>query len=463
MGTVERSSNSIPVQIDLGDGTSSGQSGRLGDDVSAAETRTIRLHTARAQLEHLFPPVSFPMRLAYGEVPPGWREIEVWRVIPSRRSPRFLVPVEPSAAARLVLSHNGLRTRREAATRRLAALAMRPLALSTGRHNLLRLSAPADVSDHDIDDAVITRHLRRRLPEATSTAISLRAFHPRAKPTVQLLDDRGRVVAFAKVASDPATGERVLTEADLMETLGADLDTEDSPIRLPRVLDTGRCGPFAYSVVEPLPVDARRVGDDDEPLVLRALATFGGGPSVPSRMPLAQTALWDEVMARSLAARTARSAAQELVTALARLTATAHRTDAALLVPVGRYHGDWTPWNMGESKGVIWAWDLEYGSPQGPLGLDALRWTFQIHHAMNGSTFTEGVAAMTAAAPRVLPPLGVPLTLTTPLVRFHVIETVSTALGLLASGRGLPSGLDDAIEVMRSLEAPHVPPAQRRP
>ena len=133
-------------------------------------------------------------------------------------------------------------------------------------------------------------------------------------------------------------------------------------------------------------------------------------------------------------------------------------------MPVGRYHGDWTPWNMGISNGVIWAWDLEYGSPQGPLGLDALRWAFQVQHVTGGATFTEAVAAMTAAAPHVLAPLGVPTTLTTTLVRFHVIETMATALGLLASGRGLPDGLDpDAVEVMRSLEGPHVPPAQRRP
>lgn len=62
-----------------------------------------------------------------------------------------------------------------------------------------------------------------------------------------------------------------------MEQLGAGLDPAISPIRLPAVLDAGRCGPFAYSVVEPLPDDARRVSADDEALVLRALAVFGAG------------------------------------------------------------------------------------------------------------------------------------------------------------------------------------------
>ncbi|MFN8078126.1 MAG: hypothetical protein U0Q19_01040 [Kineosporiaceae bacterium] len=451
MSTVDGQA-AVPVEIDLGHGH---QTSRPEDE---------RMRVVRAQLEHLFPPARFPMRLAFGAVPEGWREIEAWRVIPRRDAPRFLVPVEPTAAARTVLSHNGLRTRKVAATRRLAALAMRPLAAVTGDRTVLRLSAPDRIDDADIEQAVITRHLRRRLPQATSTAISLRDFHPRAKPTVQLVDDDGRVVAFAKVASDPTTGERVLTEADLMDQLGAGLDPAISPIRLPTVLDTGRCGPFAYSVVEPLPDDARRVKPDDEALVLRALAAFGGGRSAVRTMPLAQTALWDDVMARATAAQPARAARPDLVAGLDRLTATALRLDAAVAVPVGRYHGDWTPWNMGISNGVIWAWDLEYGSPQGPLGLDALRWTFQVQHVTGGATFTEAVAAMTAAAPHVLAPLGVPTTLTTTLVRFHVIETMATALGLLASGRGLPDGLDpDAVEVMRSLEGPHIPPAQRRP
>jgi len=297
-----------------------------------------------------------------------------------------------------------------------------------------------------------------------ATAISLRDFHPRAKPTVQLTDVDGVVVAFAKVASDPATAERVLTEADLLTRLGAGLDRPDSPIRLPRVLDSGRSGPFAYSVVEPLPQEARRIAGADEARVLQALAAFGTCLGPARTMPLAQTALWDDVLGRAQAAQAARGARPDLVEGLDRLLATALRHDAGLTVPVGAYHGDWTPWNMGLAGDVVWAWDLEYGNPQGPLGLDALRWVFQVQHVTGGATFTQAVAAMTAAATHLLPVLGVPAALAMPLVRFHVIETMASALGLLSSGRGLPSGLDpDAVDVMRSLEQPHTPPLPRRP
>ncbi len=259
---------------------------------------------------------------------------------------------------------------------------------------------PADIDDAAVDNAVITQHLLRRVPGAVATAMSLRDFHPRAKPTVQLLDERGAVVAFAKVASDPATGDRVLTEAALLDQIGSGLDVEGSPIRLPRVLDVGRCGPFAYSVVEPLPNDARRVGADQDARILRALAAFGDSLGSRRQLPLAQTSLWADVMARAAVGRLAALSRPDLVAGLDRLIATAQRLDASRLVPVGCYHGDWVPWNMSWSGQMLWAWDLEYGSTQGPQGLDALRWVFQTQHVTGGASFTDAVAAMTAAAPR---------------------------------------------------------------
>jgi hypothetical protein len=173
--------------------------------VELGQKPSTRVNLARAQLMHLFPAVGFPLHLGYGAPPSGYRQVEAWRVIPNRHSPRFLVPTDPAAAARLVVSHNALRPPRVAWTRRAAALAMRPLAGLAGEQGLLRLSVPTEVSPHDVENGVITVHLARRVPAAAATAISLRDFHPRAKPTVQIADATGRVAAFAKVASDPAS------------------------------------------------------------------------------------------------------------------------------------------------------------------------------------------------------------------------------------------------------------------
>jgi hypothetical protein len=431
----------LPVQFDLGE-SARGRSHRTAS----------RMTTVRAQLEHLFPAAPFPLHLGYGPPPDGFRIVESWRVIPNPAAPRALVPVRPASARASLLSHNGLREPVAAFARLVAAASLRPLALAQGARGVLSLSVPTDVDDATADAVVITRHLRGRVPGAVDTAVSLRDFHPRAKPTVQLLDADGTVVAFAKVASDPATGERVTVEARLLAELGPLLDRPDSPIRLPRLLDQGRCGPFSYSVVQPLPVHARRAARSDEDRVLPALAEYAGALGPAEQAPLSRTSLWREVMDRVEDAQPAGAVRPDLVIALNQLVATVRGIDGGLVLPTGAYHGDWVPWNMGWADDTLWVWDLEYGSRSGPVGLDALRWVFQAHHVEGGESFSAAVAAMSAAAPRVLGPLGVDDALAPALVRLHVVETMATALGLLATGRGLPTGLDpDAVDLMQSL------------
>ena len=367
------------------------------------------------------------------------------------------MPVRTASARACVLAHNRLRRPRVAATRLIAAAGMAPLAIAQGSRGILRLSAPQDVTDDAVDQAVITRHLRRRVPAAVDTMVSLRDFHPRAKPTVQLLDRTGTVVAFAKVASEAATGERVMSEARLLAELGPLLDRPDSPVRLPRLLDHGRCGPFTYSVVQPLPARVRRAVPSDQHRVLRALACYAGALGTAGQAPLSSTSLWREVMDRVEAAQPARSQRPDLVIALNQLVATLRGVDGGTLMPAGAYHGDWVPWNMGWAGGTLWVWDLEYGSRCGPVGLDALRWVFQVHHVLNGASFSAAVAAMTQAAPRLLARLGIEAAATPALVRLHVVETMATALGLLATGRGLPAGLDpDVLDVMQALRVVEV-------
>ena len=446
----------VPVRFDIA---------RTGRDT------THRRATVRAQLEHLFPAAAFPIHLGYGPPPAGFRTVDAWRVIPDRRSPRSLVPLQRAAARASVVSHNRLREPRVAATRLLAAAAMGPLALAQGSSTVLRLSVPVDVDDTTVQATVITRHLRSRVPGTVATAVSLRDFHPRAKPTVQLLGADGAVLAFAKVASDPTTGRRVRVEADLLAEAGPTLARSGSTIRLPRLIEQGCCGPFAYSIVEPLPQAVRRVGRVDRDRVLRPLMNYAAALGEPRPLALSATSLWREVMERVEVAQQARAERPDLVIGLNQLVATARGMDGGTVLTAGLYHGDWVPWNMGwaprracdaesgssatgpgSSQDLLWVWDLEYGSRTGPIGLDALRWVFQVQHVLHRRSLTDAVAATTAAAGQLLPRLGVPAQAGAALVRLHVIETMATALGLLAQGRGLPDGLDpDAVDVMQAL------------
>jgi hypothetical protein len=44
---------------------------------------------------------------------------------------------------------------------------------------------------------------------------------------------------------------------------------------------------------------------------------------------------------------------------------------AGLDLRLGAWHGDWTPWNMGWSRGKLLLWDFERFEAGAPLGLDA--------------------------------------------------------------------------------------------
>src|SRR5689334_8726020 len=157
------------------------------------------------QLGQLLPVGAVPLHVGFGQVPAGHRVVEAWRAVPGPADPRYLVPVDLAAARRVLVSHLRLREPRVRLQRRAAAAAVAPLAAWYRDRGVLTVSVPQDLGDDLVDELFVTRHLVRLVPGATGTALSLRGGHARAKPTVQLVDDTGAVLAFAKVASDPAT------------------------------------------------------------------------------------------------------------------------------------------------------------------------------------------------------------------------------------------------------------------
>jgi hypothetical protein len=95
------------------------------------------------------------------------------------------------------------------------------------------------------------------------------------------------------------------------------------------------------------------------------------------------------------------------------------------------------------------AWDLEYGSAEGPVGLDAVRWVFLVEQLANGRNLAGAVAAVRTAGPGLLRRLGADPAHTDLLVRLHLLELVTSALAVLAAGRGMPLGLEGAADVLR--------------
>jgi hypothetical protein len=407
------------------------------------------------QLGQLLPLGAVPMHVGFGPVPAGSRVVEAWRAVPGPHDPRYLVPVDRPAARGVLLSHLRLRDPRVRLQRRAAAAAVAPLSAWYRDRAVLRVSVPADVGNDVVDQLFVTRHLVRLVPGADGTALSLRGGHARAKPTVQLVDSAGAVVAFAKVASDPATAARVRREADLLRRFADALGTR-GPLRLPRLLADGDGASFTYSVAEPLPQAVRGGREDDLERALPGLAALRDAAGVRTA-PLAAASLWAETLttldeAVAQLARTGTAlpgAARELADAAVALATRMRAVDAAVELPLGPFHGDWVPWNLGWDGDTMWAWDLEYGSVEGPVGLDALRGVFLVEQLARGLRIRDAVRAMRSAAPRLLPRLGARPEHADVLVRMHLLELVTSALAVVAAGRGMPGGLDGAPDLLR--------------
>ena len=410
------------------------------------------------QLGQLLPVGAVPLHVGFGQVPTGHRVVEAWRAVPGPADPRYLVPVDLAAARRVLVSHLRLREPRVRLQRRAAAAAVAPLAAWYRDRGVLTVSVPRDLGDDLVDELFVTRHLVRLVPGATGTALSLRGGHARAKPTVQLVDDTGAVLAFAKVASDPATAARVRREATLLRRFGDALGT-GGRLRLPALLATGAAGgagAFTYSVAEPLPQAVRGAREEDQERALPGLVALHDAVGIRTA-PLAAAPLWtetltalDEAVAAVARAGTALPAGgRELADAAVALSARMRAVDAGIELPLAPFHGDWVPWNLGWDGDTLWAWDLEYGSVEGPLGLDALRGVFLVEQVARGRSLEDAVAAMRAAAPGLLPRLGARPEHADALIRVHLLELVTSALAVVAAGRGMPVGLDGAPHVLR--------------
>jgi hypothetical protein len=55
-------------------------------------------------------------------------------------------------------------------------------------------------------------------------------------------------------------------------------------------------------------------------------------------------------------------------------------------LPFSCWHGDWTAWNMGRSRGKVLLWDWERFETDVPSGLDAL------HYHVNAITIRAGIS-----------------------------------------------------------------------
>ena len=352
--------------------------------------------------------------------------------LPRASSPRFYAPVtHRGAAAASCLAYNRLRPHPVARRRAVVGWGLRvgvvqrlrgtPMTsgASTGRF----ADAGGDGSTSLVD------HLARRLGTAgLQAATSPRQIDPFWTPTLQLFDPEGRPVGYAKVGWTDLTRAQVDVEADLLARF---TERQGHSFVSPAAIDRCTWGDATVSVTAPMPADVARVGDGDGPFP-RALLEVAGLDGPPQVAPFGRSggALW---------------AARLLAGAPGRVPGWAHSLGVdAWAAPravfgdrrvlLGRWHGDWVPWNVARSGAELWVWDWEFSGADRPVGLDAYHWYYQQARIVKRAGVVAALDASRRLGARHLDALGVAADTEPVIAAAHALELVARVLNSVRLG-----------------------------
>jgi hypothetical protein len=347
------------------------------------------------------------------EAPLRFRRAGTYIVIERGRRPRFLVPDSLSALRAALWRFDASTGALERLGRVVGGLALASAGWRTAPR--LHIHVSSDLDRTDLPEVLLDQRLGRALGLRRARAIAfLGPARPNRKPVLQIVDGRGRAVAYAKVAWNELTRDLVAHELDVLRGW---VEAPPSSFRVPRVLGIESWNGWPVGVTEAIEHrlrDARlRPADTFLIAAAREVAEREGTTS----MPLCETPMWLDIGSRI--SRLADAARRDrLMTTAARF----ERWVGDLVHPVGWWHGDWTPWNMtiGPDGPVVWDW--ERARPGVPVGLDLVHLAFQTSRRPGGRRPWEAVALTIQALHVTLPQLGVRVSRVRPLTGFYLFE-----------------------------------------
>jgi hypothetical protein len=317
-------------------------------------------------------------------------------LVPNAAQPRLLVPDRPRAvAASAVRRHTSPASRSGRARLRVLSVLM-----ATGCGQLLlrdRARVYAEPTTEAPLDTIET-YLREVLGTDVHVSMHIGPARANRKPILQVLGAGGRAMAFVKVGINDLTRRLVRAEAASLELLaGSGLTT----VEVPPLLHHGRWQGNEVLVLGVLPT--RRRTPARRPLLRRAMLEVAQVRGLTSQsQPLARTKYWQRLVhdASALTDDAARRCLGEVLRDLAPVA-------AETTVPLGSWHGDWTPWNMAAHGGRLMVWDWERFTSGVPVGYDAVHYDLQ-HAVTRGGAAPEAAVHETwARSALLLEPFGI--------------------------------------------------------
>jgi hypothetical protein len=365
--------------------------------------------------------------------------------LPSTSSPRMMVPIgPPRVSAAAVRGLASARSPRARMRRDLTSLALR---LGVGGALVGRMGV--DVAANGIGE-----HLSEILGTHVHVAMSVGSPRANRKPVLILLRSNGEVAGYVKVGVDALTRDLVTTEANALRRLAR---WNMPRFTVPTLVHAGSWR--TVHIVVQSPLDTGNAGLADTVDVIPAISSLSGNErhsSAVGSMPA-----W--VRTQRVLAELPGHRAEGLRARAEQLAAVAGN----LLIEVGAWHGDFSPWNTAVRKGEVLAWDWERFAVGAPIGWDALHWFVQSAINRSKQSYVDAAHRMVSRAATLLASFGVPPTSATVIACTYLVEVgtrylydrqdqAGTAVGLIENW--LLPALDRGLALM----ADRVPVTKRR-
>jgi hypothetical protein len=340
-------------------------------------------------------------------------------VLPSASRPRLLVPLgDRRAAARALRDYPSSKSSVRVGTA-LLALAIRAGHGERVIRDRITLSTGAELRAGGLADVLLQEHLRVALARADArVAVTFNAGRPQKKPVLQVIGADGETIAYVKVGWNDLTRSLVAHEASVLSCMQHDRPREFS---VPQLRAAGPWRELELLVISAAPDTYRwrrkRVLRRLPLAATRELARLGE----TSRTRLSASRFWRELKDALAAALPWSDDPVLAAPALQTLEAVEARHGETLL-RMGLCHGDWVPWNMGETAGSLHVWDWERSNPHSPHGLDAVHFLFQVQLNLLGRHPAQAVSRTLAQAAPVLRELSVPERLAPVLLALHLLQ-----------------------------------------
>lgn len=352
-----------------------------------------------------------------------------WWASPSAANAELLIPATSIEAARAAVRryHDGFTLGRRARSW-AAELLMRSPQLAANVLDERLVAATGRVTDGVLTDVAAALAGSGPLDEL-HVAITLARPKSNRKPVLQLIDQNGMCIGWAKVGWNHWTRTLVDNEAAWLER------RPRSPIITPRVLE--RLHTHEHLVVVSSGVTGsrrpRRANDQPPPPeVVLAIADLG----TRTRLPLGETPWWRSV--QNLLAH----ATEREIGAVERVA----EGIGSSTIEIGAWHGDLTPWNLmsapssrrslraGATSGSVQVIDWEFAADGVPLGFDLCHFHTQVGVEMKGLSTSAALDRSARLSPQGLARLGVDPHNQITVYRLYLVELIRRTLALRAAG-----------------------------